>query len=161
MVNQAANMTGRNEPSSVVTGAELNLPPIPPRPSSRYHMKKYYDDNKEAILKDLGRLGEKEMRRRWGISQATWKCNSYYGETKGLAVRWGLVKPETSTPAKTEPLKEKKVKTAAPEKVEKNAEINAKTVSKHHDADDVRLVEAEYKGYRQAVIDIFGQSAAK
>lgn len=66
-------------------------PPIPPKPANRWYMAKYYDDNKEQILRDLADLGDAEMRRRWGISQATWQTTRH-GEPSGLVVRWGLVK---------------------------------------------------------------------
>jgi len=67
---------------------------IPLRPASRYKMKRYYDKNKDAILKDLEHLGLKEMCRRWGISQSTW-CTTQKGKKVGLAVRWGVALPET------------------------------------------------------------------
>jgi len=69
------------------------LPSVPPRPSSRFDMKRYYEDNKEAILHDLETLGVKAMQERWKISHATWRCKSN-GRVTGMAVRWGIVSPD-------------------------------------------------------------------
>jgi hypothetical protein len=66
---------------------------VPQRPANQYEMRRYYDENKDAILADLAALGEVEMRRKWNISQATWKTTQR-GTIVGLAVRWGLAKPD-------------------------------------------------------------------
>uniref|UniRef100_A0A6M3KP82 Uncharacterized protein n=1 Tax=viral metagenome TaxID=1070528 RepID=A0A6M3KP82_9ZZZZ len=80
----------QNEPKKPYRVRDNDLPPVPPRPEKRYQMRQYYDDNKEAILADLEHLGEREMRMRWNISQATWRTNQN-GTVVGLSVRWGLI----------------------------------------------------------------------
>ena len=67
---------------------------VPPKPSGAYRTGKYYDTNKEAILRDLEALGEEAMRKRWHISQATWFCRREDGTSSGIAARWGLVEVE-------------------------------------------------------------------
>ncbi len=75
------------------------LPPIPPRPESRYEMNKYYEENKAAILQYVEKLGEKEACLRWGISQATWLCRRIGSRgPDGLAVRWGLATKVSEKP---------------------------------------------------------------
>lgn len=78
-----ADMTDKREPKDA-------RPPVPPKPPNRWYMAKYYDNNREQILRDLAELGESEMRRRWGISKATWQTTKH-GEPAGLVVRWGLL----------------------------------------------------------------------
>lgn len=80
-----------------------NASTIPPRPASPYKMRQYYDDNKEAILRDLKELGEKGMLKRWGISQATWLCHRKDGRKQGVALRFGII--PTEEPAALEPEK--------------------------------------------------------
>ncbi len=70
-------------------------PPIPPKPTHRWEMFNYYEENKAQILADLAELGEAEMRRRWEISQATWRTRRG-GQLAGLAVRWRVL---SATPA--------------------------------------------------------------
>jgi len=70
-----------------------SLPPVPPRPDTsgmnHWHrnmaIKAYYEANREAILHDFDTLGELAMRKRWGISQATWGTGK---ETHGLRNRF-------------------------------------------------------------------------
>ena len=73
------------------TSAIKERPPVPPRPKYiRWDLKtikaitQYYKDNKDAILKDLAELGQKEMLKRWNIPGVTWR------QPKGLAERWGI-----------------------------------------------------------------------
>lgn len=65
--------------------------PVPERPRGKnmYEISWYYEENREAILKDLDIMGEKEMFKRWDISQATWN---------GLKCRW---RPEIYGPGKS------------------------------------------------------------
>ena len=72
---------------------------IPLKPPGIKGARQYYNTNKEAILKDLVELGEKAMRKRWGISLPTWRTSTK-GVPKGLAIRWG-VGITTSVKAKT------------------------------------------------------------
>lgn len=71
MVTQEANMAGRNEPSSVVTVANQEAPPVPPKPRKRKLRKKYFEDNKGAILRDYKKLKLKEFLARW-MAVNTW-----------------------------------------------------------------------------------------
>jgi len=55
---------------------------VPPKPQTggMHAVKRYYEENREAILHDLDTLGEREMRKRWwNMSQATFF---------GLMARW-------------------------------------------------------------------------
>ncbi len=67
------------------------LPPVPQKPDQPYQIFHYYEENKEAILRDLEVLGLEEMRKRWGMSHATWKCRRKDGTFQGIAARWGLL----------------------------------------------------------------------
>lgn len=96
-VVQRVKFLNKQEQGGVVMSKPNTKSAIPPKPASRYEMKRYYEDNKEAILEDLAELGEKEMLRRWGISQATW-LSSKKGSLIGIAVRWGIVSQEGTRP---------------------------------------------------------------
>ena len=96
--------------------AEAKLPPVPPRPANRYKMKRYYDGNKADIIRDLDTLGEKAMKERWGISQATWLCKRKDGTTAGLAARWGLVASGRPAKVKEKPAAAGKTLTGTTEK---------------------------------------------
>jgi hypothetical protein len=55
---------------------------VPPKPQTggMHAVKRYYEENRDAILHDLDTLGEKDMRKRWwNMTQAT-----FYG----LMARW-------------------------------------------------------------------------
>ena len=119
MKGEVNRTTEHQEASSIAKST------VPARPSGRYEMKGYYDANKEAILFDLEQLGVKEMCRRWGISQATWKTTQK-GKMVGLAVRWGLVPSgEASAPAEVKASSPQQEKSPSATKVTKGNHLLA------------------------------------
>ena len=66
---------------TTVRKAAKGISLVPPKPETKNVavLHQYYEDNRDAILHDLDTLGEKAMRKRWDISQATFF---------GLIARW-------------------------------------------------------------------------
>lgn len=62
-------------------GVVTTASPVPPRPETMAMnkgeaasaMKGYFDRNKEAIIADYERLGERETLKRWNINESTWR----------------------------------------------------------------------------------------
>jgi hypothetical protein len=79
---------------------------VPPKPQTKIGntraLKQYYETNREAIIADFNKLGEKAMLARWKISECGWT---------NMAVRWGLVKSETKSVIETD---KPRVKTEKP-----------------------------------------------
>jgi hypothetical protein len=141
--NMVADIIGKNlHPKTTVLRAEL--PPIPRKPGSKYKMRDYYDKNKDAILKYKDSIGLKETLKRWGISQATWLVNRKNGKVSGLAARFGLV-PGVAPKSG--------VKRDRPRKKKKSG---VKATKEPEDiCSDCELL-IQFRGYRMAVLDIFG-----
>jgi len=75
--------------------SELNqLPDAPLKPKGNaWAIKKYYDDNRLQIEREINEHGEKKTLRRWGIASGTWT---------GIKRRWsGLSKSVVQRVAKT------------------------------------------------------------
>jgi hypothetical protein len=141
-----------------VIGKDAALPPVPPRPKEVNAAFRYYEEHRSEILADYGKLGLKAMLKRWNISQASWLAKTKSGRWYGLAVRWGIeespVKPKRMGrpwPARGKP------KSAAGGGVPGTP---VKEMSKPEICRDCELA-VQFRGYRQAVEDIFGKAVIK
>lgn len=140
------------------TASNITLPPVPPRPKEVNAAFRYYEEHRSEILADYGKLGLKAMLKRWNISQASWLAKTKSGRWYGLAVRWGIeespVKPKRMGrpwPARGKP------KSAAGGGVPGTP---VKEMSKPEICRDCELA-VQFRGYRQAVEDIFGKAVIK
>lgn len=133
--DKPANPTNHDKPANA-SDSSLSIkerPPVPPKPkgggpgagASNKAVSRYYQDNRDAILKDLAEMGEKAMLKRWNISTATWQAKGKKGQPKGLAVRFGVI---PGAPAPSRPNKkagQAAAKTAPP------AELTESELVKH------------------------------
>jgi RNA polymerase sigma factor (sigma-70 family) len=62
----------------------VSVPTRPDKSLGKMAISKYYNDNREAILKDIEALGKKEALKRWGIAFGTWA---------GIKKRWNKRAP--------------------------------------------------------------------
>lgn len=154
-LKKEANIMSAKEETKIATTTldeKSALPPVPPRPeNSRYGSRRYYDDNREAILKDRAALGEKAMCRRWGISQATWICKRKDGSLLGIAARWGI-SPAGKASKSAKPKKEKMTAIVKGPPPRPSGEVPY-CPSKLCPNCELAI---EYRGYRQAVRDMAG-----
>lgn len=82
MVMPIARVAGETESPIIIKADTLTDESlVPPKPIGIAAMKGYYDQNKEAILRDYEKLGSAKMKKRWGIADGTFT---------GLCRRWGV-----------------------------------------------------------------------
>jgi hypothetical protein len=61
---------------------------LPPKPQGYIAIRKWIDENKDAILIDLAAIGERRTREKWGISSTA---------LRNARIRWGIYKAKTQT----------------------------------------------------------------